>query len=726
MNSFIRSIGLFFIILFCSLSIFISFLTNDVNQEDVLQKIISFTNFFENQFYDLRMRQGFDLRFRDKNIALVSIDDSSLQKIGTWPIPRTYHAKLINKLSDFGAKVVAFDVMFPEKSLSCNQDDPDKILAQAIKDFESTNRKVFFSYTISYFKEEGLKEVPDSLYNYMMDSKIPSGAELGLKYISKHNFPIKEFTDAGVGLGHIAMRDDLDGIFRNYQMVANLDSFYLPSLGLAAYEAFIGKQTKLELNADNTALLKFNNHQMEINSQGETKIRFVGGYQQFDEISYIDVINADLSDTKMQKRIKDKIIFVGSTATGAHDLRPTPVDAKLPGVYIHMNINHMLINNFIYQPSAETIKYSLILLFLGSLLLLITQSFGIALLDIGLLVGLLGGSFALDSRYFMPQGYEIKLFYCWLCFVAVYSWNTFLNFQSTSKEKKQIRGAFSRYVAPTVVTEMLKDPDNIKLGGTKKNITCLFSDVRDFTSISEKLSADQLASALNYYMNAMTNLIFESKGTVDKYIGDAIVAIWGAPLEFNDHPQYAVECAIKMTNKMHEVNQELKRLYNLEFKVGVGLNSGECSVGNMGSDRIFSYTALGDNMNLGARLEGLCKYYGAQIIISEFTLARLNATIKSRPLDRVLVKGKNHPVAIFEVLHDQHPFTLKPDLLKKYTEAYQLFLKKNINEALILFKEILQTLPEDKPTLRLVSLCEQFLSTEIPETDHDVTKMTEK
>ena len=274
---------------------------------------------------------------------------------------------------------------------------------------------------------------------------------------------------------------------------------------------------------------------------------------------------------------------------------------------------------------------------------------------------------------------------------------------------------------------MLKDPDKLHVGGFKRDITCLFSDVRDFTSISEGLTATELAHSLNMYMGRMTDIVFETKGTLDKYIGDAIVAFWGAPLEIGNHAQHAVEGAIRMIELLPTINEEFKKLGRPEFNVGVGLNSGECNVGNMGSERIFSYTALGDNMNLGARLEGLCKYYGTQILISEYTLARLDQNkIKIRPIDKVIVKGKTTPVAIFEVMHGWHPMTKNPVLLEYYNSAWNLFQNRNFEAALNIFDEILKSF-DDKAAKRVKDLCQKYiLEPDLARDDFDVTKMTEK
>ena len=260
------------------------------------------------------------------------------------------------------------------------------------------------------------------------------------------------------------------------------------------------------------------------------------------------------------------------------------------------------------------------------------------------------------------------------------------------------------------------------------DITCLFSDVRDFTKISEGLTATELAHSLNLYMGAMTDVVFETKGTLDKYIGDAIVAIWGAPLEIGNHAQYAVEGAIKMMEILPSINQEFIKLGRPEFLIGIGLNSGECSVGNMGSERIFSYTALGDNMNLGARLESLCKHYGAQILISDMTLERLDLTkIKTRPIDKVIVKGKTTAVGVHEVLHSHHWMTKDPESLSFYLTAHSLFQKKNFVAAMDIFNQLLIANDMDKPSKRMRDLCKKYIDQPELVTDQfEVTTMTEK
>ena len=328
------------------------------------------------------------------------------------------------------------------------------------------------------------------------------------------------------------------------------------------------------------------------------------------------------------------------------------------------------------------------------------------------------------------MGQEIKLFFCLFCFISSYGWNTFINFYLTSKEKHKIRGAFSRYVAPAIVNQMLSNPDKLKVGGEKRNITCIFSDVRDFTSISEKLTPHQLSTALNQYMGEMTDILFDTFGTLDKYIGDALVGYWNAPIDVPDHPYHAVRGALKMIESLPKINKHFEEQGFPNFKIGIGLNTGDCSLGNMGSNKIFSYTALGDNMNLGSRLEGLCKFYGAQCIISEYTYNSLNDKQKSefvfRELDFVRVKGKEQPLRIFELLPSAHPYNKDSQSLNQYNQAYQLYLKANFKEALEILTQLHEKYPDDKSTKRLKETCQEYIKMPPPPDWDGVTVYKEK
>jgi adenylate cyclase len=401
----------------------------------------------------------------------------------------------------------------------------------------------------------------------------------------------------------------------------------------------------------------------------------------------------------MKKTFEDKIVFFASTAFGAHDLRNTPVNSSLPGIYYHMNMTKMLLDGKFFVSENDSTKYSWLLLIIGTGLIILVMLFGQPILDIVTVLVIVSTFLIIDIFYFIPNGYNIRLFFCIFSVINCYSWSTFLHFYQSNKEKAKIKGTFSRYLAPSIVNDLLKNPEKVKLGGEKKNITVFFSDVRDFTSISEKLTPEQLSHVINRYMTMMTDTLFEHNGTLDKYIGDAMVAYWGAPVEIENHPYWAVKGAIAMIERLPAINEEFAREGFPQFKHGIGLNTGDCSVGNMGSNQIFSYTALGDSMNLGARLESLCKFYGVQIHISEFTKnaipEHLQKEFKFRILDKVKVKGKENSVTTFEVLHPTHPLYNDQKTLSDYEIAFDLYLKKDFFVASEIFKTLKEKYPED-------------------------------
>ena len=350
--------------------------------------------------------------------------------------------------------------------------------------------------------------------------------------------------------------------------------------------------------------------------------------------------------------------------------------------------------------------------------MILVMMLGNAIFDIATMVSLVAGIYLYDTYFLLPQGYQIKLFFCLFSIISCYSWTTFLHFYLSQKEKRKIKGTFASFVAPAVVEQMLADPDKVKVGGEKKNITVFFSDVRDFTSISEKLTPEELSICLNQYMGVMTDIIFDTFGTLDKYIGDAIVAFWGAPLDVENHAYQAVRAGLQMIEALPAVNDRFREQGYPEFKHGIGINTGDCSVGNMGSDKIFQYTALGDSMNLGARLESLCKFYGVQLNISEYTKAAIPDELAKeftfRILDKVRVKGKEEPVVMYEVLHSTHPFMLDSDALKDYEEAFDSYLHKDFQKAIDLLSPLTEKYPDDKSCKRVKESCENYIQNPPP------------
>lgn len=726
---FIRYIGVAGIIIFSIFSIFITLLIRDISHPKI-QNLFSYAPIAEERFYDFRMQQTIQKnKNKSPHLTLAAIDDKSLNEIGRWPWSRTTWVRILDKLNTYQAKVVAFDVILSEPEAVCNEISPDILFKKAIRKFQSTpGNHVIIPYSTTIAPSEAFKEVPDSLYDYILDTKQSGNKNFHESMISSLTFPVKELLKANPMLGHIGAKEASDGVFRYYPISVTSDSLNFPSLGLLAYKAYTGQNPQLEIYQSGESFLNIKGEKLRINLAAEAKIRFYGDGNNFETVSLYDIYHAPDDPAKnpeLFKSLQNKIVFIGSTAFGAHDLRHTPVDAKLPGVYFHMNLVHMLLHKYFYKPMESSIYISLAILLLGLLLLLVVQQLQNAIVDILVIVVISAAAFFIDTFYLIPKGYEIKLFFCLFSFIASYVWYTFINFYLMTKEKNKIRGTFSRYVAPAIVDEMLGDPEKLKVGGERREITCIFSDVRDFTSISEKLTPQQLTLCLNHYMGTMTDILFETYGTLDKYIGDALVGYWNAPLSVPEHAYHGIRGSIKMMEALPQINKDFKEWGYPEFKVGIGLNTGECSIGNMGSDKIFSYTALGDHMNLGSRLEGLCKFYGAQIIISEFTLNKVEEEKQKefivRSLDFVKVKGKDKPVKIYEVLYQGHIFYDSPKDVQVYNESYELYLKKEFKKSKTILQGLKENYPEDPSTSRMLEACEEYIQNPPPEDWDGVT-----
>ncbi len=692
-------------------------------------KISNFASFFEGRFFDIRSSITIKKdKAIDQNMVLATIDDESIQKIGRFPWTRTVYVQLLDKLKSFGAKIVGFDVFFYEPERSFDGIEPDTEFAKAIARFqEKDGNRVIIPYSKGDPEriDDLYKDLPEQLYSFLFTAK--ENGSLFYIPLGKSQFPTPKIANIeNLGLAYIGAVSDGDGIFRHYPTIINFPqveeisegqkeiiNFYLPTFSLLTYMLYTGDQPNLEIFPNLGGLLKIKNGSLTLNNAGESKIRWSGGPKIFKNVKIIDILNAKDDDEKMKNTFNEKIVFIASTAFGAHDFRHTPVDSQLPGIYYHMNLLKMLLDGKFYKPQDDSAKLSWSILAIGSVLMIGMMLFGNAIADLFTMILLSTGVFLLDTYYLIPQGYEVKLFYCMFSIISCYSWTTFLNFYLTSKEKAKIKGTFSRYVSPSIVNEMLSDPSKLKVGGQKKNITVFFSDVRDFTSISEKLTPEQLSTCLNQYMGKMTDIIFENYGTLDKYIGDAIVAFWGAPVDVENHAYHAVKASLQMIEVLPQINEDFKKQDFPLFKHGIGLNTGECSVGNMGSDQIFAYTALGDNMNLGARLEALCKFYGVQLNISEYTLNAIPENLRSeftyRLLDKVRVKGKTEPVTIYEVFHSTHSFKIDDDALKEYNKGLDLYYSQNFSAAKNIFHDLHVKYPEDKASKRFMENCQNFI-----------------
>ncbi|MCM2282552.1 MAG: CHASE2 domain-containing protein [Bdellovibrionaceae bacterium] len=490
-------------------------------------------------------------------------------------------------------------------------------------------------------------------------------------------------------------------------------------------------------------------------------INFAGKRHTFPHISAADILSDEpdavikyrhwdptsrqiASEQRVNKAefLKNKILFFGATATGIFDLRVTPFEENFPGVETHANmLSNLLVEYAKSKGSADTVRG--IPGFLrtypeteGPIMMAAMLSVGLVLSGLltyfGSVAGLaitatsLGGVYALDRFVLFNSGIVTTVLLPVSQISALFVSLTFYKYFTEERKKRELKGTFEKYVSPAIVAEVLADPSNIELGGKKMDLTVMFSDVRGFTTISEKLDPRALSDLLNSYLTPMTNLVFANKGTLDKYMGDAIMAFWGAPIHFGDHAQHAARCALQMLDKLRELQAEYRAKGLPEIDIGIGLNTGEMSVGNMGSDTVRSYTVMGDAVNLGSRLEGINKQYGTRIIVSEFTYQAIKSGFVCREVDWVRVKGKAQPVRIFELVAEKTVPSETRTLLDTFQKGFEAYHQKAWDEAIEHFTAALNLKPDDEPSQLYLERCQEYKQSPPPEDWDGVCTMTTK
>lgn len=710
---FVRLFGLILIIGISIVSIFIFQSNRDLltSRHPTLDKITSVISFFEDRFYDYRMKMSLRTenavkKKLDQSMVLLAIDDDSLNKIGRWPWSRTTLAKVIKKLHHFGVKVVTFDVIFSEEEKFCGPESPDEAFANSIKEFQSTvNNKVIIGYSSTIVEDSaGLPKPPENLYMYAISNEpLSEGNTMTEKKVHKITFPIKALLDADIGLAFIGARPDADGIFRQYPLLENYDSTYFPSMALASYQFFtgdnitLGVSKKSNMITGQTLILKLNKGSVDINSEGEAKVRWYGDMNAFTSIPIYKVLDAKDDDSYLKKVLNGKLVFIGSTAFAAHDLRHTPVDSTMPGVYFHMNIVNMLSEGRFFRPLHESMYWSWGILIIGTIFVMIFSLIGNALLDTIIVSIFLTGLFFFETYYLIPRGYNITLFFAFFSMVGTFAWNTMLNFYLANKDKKFLKNAFGSYISPELIDEMYKNGEPPKLGGEVGLISAYFTDIQGFSTFSEKLTAPRLVELLNEYLTVMTDILLLHKGTLDKYEGDAIIAFFGAPMPLTDHAVKACLVALKMQESLVSLREKWKSEGDKwptivhEMRMRIGINSGEIVTGNMGSRSRMNYTMMGDSVNLAARLEECAKQYGIFVQVSEYTKNLTNDAFEMRELDTMKVVGKSEPVTTYDLLGEkgktnQDLLTLK-DL---FHQGIKLYKEQKWDEAIVTFEKSLE------------------------------------
>jgi adenylate cyclase len=739
-----------------------------------------FLNLIELKALDFRFKQRGKIE-PDSPIVIVGIDDKSVKNIGRWPWPRSYIADLVDFMTEAQAKVVGFDITFAEPDLNSElrlvndiisrskkwdidddsfknyiQDkkrlaDNDQRLADAIK----KNGKVILGY---FFHTEETKERLDeeTKKKMMQNLELIAPSKLSAIYYSSEqaqefkfeefnaaDVNIKKISDACLGFGYFNVFPDIDGTVRWSPLVIKYQGELFPTLSLQILREYLRKEGEDEenvvvrVNEFGVYEVKLYDYMIPTDRIGRMMINYRGEEYTFKYHSFIDIINGEVP----KEEFKDKMVIVGANAIGIYDLRVTPFSSVYPGVETHANIVDNILNrDSLVSPDWARGVDILTILLLGFAVAYIIPKHKASKSALVVLV-LLFGYVTLNYFTFAYQ-------YVWLN--VVYPVFTILTsslilytyrFATEEREKRRIRGAFSHYVTESVVADMLKNPDKLKLGGEKKDLTVLFSDIRGFTTISEGLQPAELVHLLNEYLTAMTKIVFKYEGTLDKYMGDAIMAIYGAPQDMPDHPYKACVTALDMMRQLHNMQKEWEKKNMPKINIGIGINTGAMSVGNMGSNIRFDYTVMGDNVNLSSRLEGINKQYGTNIIMSEFTHELIKERLVCRQLDAVRVKGKKLPVKIYQLLGNKRQGDRRAaetiEMKKKYAmqrtsdrrktetnefellrEDFELALGKyftrEFEESRRMFEKIEQDYPDDKPTKLFLKRIQEFTAAPPP------------
>ncbi len=610
----------------------------------------------------------------DRRIVIVDLDEKSLAEVGRWPWGRDRVAILLDQIfGRYQAAVVGFDVVFSEPDTSSGLPVLERLAQQELKDtppFRAALDRLRPQLDFDSLFAAKLKQYPVVLGYYftvhdeaaqartsghLPSPDFPPGAfgqrELFVRHATGYGANLKTFQEAAHSAGHMNPQVDIDGVSRRVPMLFEYQGGHYESLSLAIAKAYLKLPAVAAVFADDGGpdyggleWLKLGGRKIPVDAWGSALVPYRGKQGGFRYVSASDVLHGRLQPGEMA----GAIVLVGTTAPGLMDLRSSPVESVYPGVEIHANLVAGILDQSIKQRPAYFLAVEVVaLLLIGVALALIFPL--LSPLQSSLISLLLLGAVAGTNLAAWQDGMVLPIVSPLLLILFLYALDMVYGYFTESRTKKKITGLFGQYVPPELVAEMSEDPESASMEGDSREMTVLFSDIRNFTSISEKLEPKQLTELINAYLTLMTRIIHKHRGTIDKYIGDAVMAFWGAPLKDTEHPRHALLAALEMQTRLAELMKEFEARGWPLFRIGVGINTGIMTVGNMGSEFRRAYTVMGDSVNLASRLESLTKQYGVGIIVGEATMRAVPEAV-CRELDRVCVKGKLEPVVIFEPL----------------------------------------------------------------------------
>ncbi|WP_417782507.1 CHASE2 domain-containing protein [Terasakiella pusilla] len=645
--------------------------------------------FMRNKVFDMYQRTE-PREVKSRPVTIVDLDEESLATVGQWPWPRSIIGDMVANLFRMGAGVVAFDMAFPEPDrlspnmIADNVAGLDPALEEQLRSLPSNDE--YFANIIRQTRvilgQAGFdREIEDQVHRPPVKKSIGFRGEKPNAFVPSlpslvRNVPVLE--EAAAGHGFFSLFPENDGIVRRVPTLFQFDGDIYTGLSIEMLRVATGRQTILATansnGVESVAIAK------GLILPTDQKGRVWPHFSKHDKAKYVSARDV-LSGVVDPAMIKGKLILVGTSAVGLLDIRSTPVEGTLPGVEVHANVIESVFDQaFLERPNNMNGAEFLLTLAVGLILIILVPMIG-AKWTLILFALIAGGSGATSWYLFSEKKMLFDAGFAMFATLGIYVQLTYMGYAAEEAQKKQVRSAFSHYMSPALVERLAEDPSGLKLGGENRPMTLLFCDVRGFTSISELFDAEGLTKLINKFLTPLTNVILNRQGTIDKYMGDCIMAFWNAPLDVENHEREGCLSALAMIDSLVEVNERLEKEAEEEgrphipLKIGIGLNTGVCCVGNMGSDQRFDYSVLGDPVNLASRLEGQSKAYGVTIVIGENTYKNV-LDLACIELDLIQVKGKTEAVRIYSVLGDdtvaQKPeFIAYADHHAKLLQAYR-------------------------------------------------------
>jgi adenylate cyclase len=653
--------------------------------------------FTGNPLLDVLELKSYDIRLLNlpknppKNeVSIAAIDEKSLARLGRWPWSRDTMARVVERLDQLGAHVIVFDVFFSEAEGAA-----DENLRQAIL----KNGRTVVSMVFLFDKDEvqhvsanqnaaalaAASKHEVAIVRHQGEGKLPAFVEPDGLIV---NLP--RIQSAGKYAGHINISPDGDGALRWASLIIPYKGRYFPSGDTQAVRAY-GGGAPLALNTNQSGIegIEVAGRLIATDERGRALIRYYGPEQTFTTFSVADL----LSNKFDPALVKNRIVIMGATAKGIGDIRVTPYSPAFPGVEVRATVmQNLLRGDFIQRPDWISGLDVVLLFILG-----VTLSFILPRLRVapaaGLIAALLAAYVGAGFYLFEAQRVWLNLTYPAFLLVLLFVSTTLVQYFLTDREKRHIKSAFQHYVPAKVVDEITENIEKLKLGGEKRELSVLFSDIRGFTTISETLPPEDLVRLLNTYLTRMTNQVFKHDGLLDKYIGDAIMAVYGAPIHRPDHAVLACETALDMMRELRGLQEEWRHDKRPAIDIGIGINTGTMIVGNMGSVNRFDYTVIGDAVNLGSRIEHLNKEYGTHILLSEFTYEQVRDRFRAvREVDITRIRGRGASVRIYELIPDGEYKNL--DWLDDFEKAREHFHAGRAAKAAPIFERLVKAVKD--------------------------------